>query len=170
MINWKSMTVQITVGKKTHTMPVVQAFKALHAASSADKHAVSLQAMQVSVEEGDACPLVAESLPPHVMAQQALLVTKLSEDAIIPKKGSAAAAAGYDMSSAVDAVVPAQEKTIVPTDLDVAVPLGNYCRIAPRSGLAANHHLTVGAGVTDADFRGNVKIVLFNHATWTSTS
>ena len=41
-----------TVGKKTHTMSVVQAFKALHAASSADKHkhAVSLQAMQVSVD------------------------------------------------------------------------------------------------------------------------
>jgi len=86
--------------------PLLQAFNALYAASSAHKHAVSLQAMQVSVEERDVCPLVAESQPPHVMAQQALLITKLSEDAIIPKKGSAAAA-GYDLSSAVDAGVPA---------------------------------------------------------------
>ena len=59
MINWKSRTVQITVGKNTHTMPVVQCFNVIHAASSADKHAVSLQAMQVSVEEWDAFPLVA---------------------------------------------------------------------------------------------------------------
>ena len=42
MINWKSRTVNITVGMKTHTMPVVQAFNALHAASSSDDHAVSL--------------------------------------------------------------------------------------------------------------------------------
>ena len=40
MINWKRMTVQIKEGKKTHTMPVVQAFNSSHAASSADKHAV----------------------------------------------------------------------------------------------------------------------------------
>ena len=73
-------------------MPVVKAFNALHAASSADKHTVSIQAVQVSVEEGNAYPLVAESSPPHVMAQHALLVTKLSEDAIIPKKASAAGA------------------------------------------------------------------------------
>ena len=99
-------------------MPVVQAFNALHAASSTDRHAVSIEAMQVSVEEWVACPLVAESSPPHLMAQPALLVTKLSEDAIIPKKGSAAAA-GYDLSSAVDAVVQAHEKAIVATDLAV---------------------------------------------------
>ena len=77
-------------------------------------------------------------------------------------KGSAAAAR-YDMSSAVDAVVPAQEKAIVPTDVAVAVPSGTYGRMAPRSGLEAKHHLVVGAGVIDADFRGNVKIFLFNH-------
>ena len=96
------------------------------------------------------------------MAQQTLLVTKLSEDAIIPKKCSAAAA-GYDLSSAVDAVVSAQEKAIIPTDITVAVPSGTYGRIAPRSGLAAKHHLEVGAGVIYAHFRWNVTIVLFNH-------
>ena len=104
MINWKSRTVQITVGRKTHTMPVVQAFNALHVASSSDEHAVSLQAMQVATEESDVCTLVAESPPQHVMAQIVLLVTTLSENAIIPKKSSAAAA-GYDLSSAVDDAV-----------------------------------------------------------------
>jgi dUTP pyrophosphatase len=34
---------------------------------------------------------------------------------------------------------------------------------APRSGLAWKNHLDVGAGVVDADYRGNVGVVLFNH-------
>ena len=107
--------------------------------------------MLVSVEKGDAGPLVAKSPPPHVMAQQAFLVTKLSVDAIIAKKGSAAAA-GYDLSSAVDEVVSAQEKAIVPTDLVVAVSSATYDSIAPMSGLAAKHLLAVGARVIDSDF------------------
>ena len=47
---------------------------------------------------------------------------------------------------------------IVPTDIAVAIPDGTYGRIAPRNGLAAKHHLAVGAGVIDADYRGNVGI------------
>jgi dUTP pyrophosphatase len=96
------------------------------------------------------------------MAQQGLLVKMLSKNAVMPKKNSANAA-GYDLSSAVDAVVPANDKALIPTDIAVALPEGTYGRIAPRSGLAAKHHLAVGAGVIDADFRGNVKVVLFNH-------
>jgi dUTP pyrophosphatase len=38
-------------------------------------------------------------------------------------------------------------------------------RIAPRSGLASKHHIDVGAGVIDADYRGQVKILLFNFGT-----
>ena len=48
-------------------------------------------------------------------------------------------------------------------DIAVAIFEGTYGRIAPRSGLAAKHHLAVGAGVIDADHRGNVRVVLFNH-------
>lgn len=36
-------------------------------------------------------------------------------------------------------------------------------RIAPRSGLAAKHMIDTGAGVIDADYRGQVKVLLFNH-------
>jgi len=36
-------------------------------------------------------------------------------------------------------------------------------RIAPRSGLASKHHIDTGAGVIDADYRGQVKVLLFNH-------
>jgi dUTP pyrophosphatase len=37
-------------------------------------------------------------------------------------------------------------------------------RIAPRSGLASKHFIDTGAGVIDADYRGQVKVLLFNHA------
>ena len=44
------------------------------------------------------------------------------------------------------------------------MPRGTYGRIAPRSGLAAKHGVDVGAGVIDADYRGEVKILLINHS------
>ena len=44
----------------------------------------------------------------------------------------------------------------------MAIPYGNYGRIAPRSGLAAKHMIDVGAGVIDADYRGELKVLLFN--------
>ena len=64
--------------------------------------------------------------------------------------------------SASDMVIPAQGKAIIPTDISIAVPEGTYGRVAPRSGLAAKHHIDVGAGVIDADYRGPVGVVLFN--------
>jgi deoxyuridine 5'-triphosphate nucleotidohydrolase len=42
--------------------------------------------------------------------------------------------------------------------------VGVYGRIAPRSGLASKFFIDVGAGVIDADYRGNVGVVLFNHS------
>ena len=94
------------------------------------------------------------------MAQQ-LFVKKLSENATIPSKGSEEAA-GFDLVSAYDTVVPAHGKELVKTDLSIQVPKGTYGRVAPRSGLAVKHFIDVGAGVVDRDYRGNVGIVLFN--------
>ncbi|KAI8089205.1 dUTPase-like protein [Halteromyces radiatus] len=90
-----------------------------------------------------------------------LLVKKLSDKGKLPTRGSAQAA-GYDLYSAADIVIPAQGKVIVPTDISIAVPEGCYGRVAPRSGLAAKHFIDTGAGVIDADYRGPVGIVLFN--------
>lgn len=63
------------------------------------------------------------------------LVKKLSEHAILPKRGSAGAA-GYDLSAAYDTVIPARGKGIVKTDIAMSIPSDMYGRIAPRSGLA----------------------------------
>ena len=96
------------------------------------------------------------------MSEQ-LLVQKLSPSATVPSRGSALAA-GYDLSSAHDCVVPARGKALVKTDLAIALPALCYGRIAPRSGLAWKKFIDVGAGVIDADYRGNVGVILFNHA------
>lgn len=91
-----------------------------------------------------------------------LLIKKLSDQARLPIRGSAFAA-GYDLHAAKETTVPARGKALVSTDLAIAVPPGTYGRIAPRSGLAAKHMINTGAGVIDADYRGEVKVLLFNH-------
>ncbi|NXG89818.1 DUT protein, partial [Stercorarius parasiticus] len=90
-----------------------------------------------------------------------LRFTKLSANASAPSRGSARAA-GYDLYSAYDCVIPPMEKAVVKTDIQIALPSGCYGRVAPRSGLAAKHFIDVGAGVIDEDYRGNVGVVLFN--------
>ncbi|GLE02424.1 hypothetical protein PINS_up011262 [Pythium insidiosum] len=60
-----------------------------------------------------------------------LRVKKLTEAAIIPTQGSALAA-GFDLSSAYDAVIPARGKGLVKTDLVIAVPDGCYARVGKR--------------------------------------
>eukprot|EP00897_Mesotaenium_endlicherianum_P006112 jgi/Mesen1/5529/ME000279S04736 len=68
----------------------------------------------------------------------------------------------FGLFNAYDSVVPARGKALVKTDLSIAIPEGTYARIAPRSGLAWKHSIDVGAGVVDADYRGNVGVILFN--------
>ncbi|XP_004500414.1 deoxyuridine 5'-triphosphate nucleotidohydrolase-like [Cicer arietinum] len=92
-----------------------------------------------------------------------LRVKKLSDKAVLPSRGSPLSA-GYDLSSAAATQVPARGKALIPTDLSIAVPEGTYARIAPRSGLAWKHSIDVGAGVIDADYRGPVGVILFNHS------
>ncbi|XP_065414247.1 deoxyuridine 5'-triphosphate nucleotidohydrolase, mitochondrial isoform X2 [Chrysemys picta bellii] len=75
-----------------------------------------------------------------------LRFAKLSENASAPSRGSARAA-GYDLYSAYDYVIPAMEKAIVKTDIQISLPSGCYGRVA---------------GVIDEDYRGNVGVVLFN--------
>ena len=49
------------------------------------------------------------------------------------------------------------------TGIAIHTPPGTYGRVAPRSGLAVNHFIDVGAGVIDEDYRGEVRVLLFNH-------
>lgn len=90
-----------------------------------------------------------------------LQVKKLTEKALLPKRGSEFAA-GYDLFAAEDKVVPQKSKALVSTGISIAIPYGNYGRVAPRSGLAAKNFIDVGAGVIDVDYRGEVFVLLFN--------
>ena len=92
-----------------------------------------------------------------------LYVKKIRNTAAIPRRGTEDAA-GYDIASAEETVVPAKGKTVVKTGISIAVPDGCYGRLAPRSGLAVKKHIDVGAGVIDADYRGEIGVVLFNHS------
>ncbi|XP_072933448.1 deoxyuridine 5'-triphosphate nucleotidohydrolase [Epargyreus clarus] len=95
--------------------------------------------------------------------QTTLKFTRLSDNAFPPVKGSEKAA-GFDLKSAYDYVIPARGKELVKTDLQIELPSGCYGRVAPRSGLAVKNFIDVGAGVIDEDYRGNVGVVLFNHS------
>jgi dUTP pyrophosphatase len=91
-----------------------------------------------------------------------LLFAKLSEHASAPTKGSKFAA-GYDLISAYEYVIPKRGSSLVKTDIQIQLPAGTYGRIAARSGLALKNKIDVGAGVVDEDYRGNIGVVLFNH-------
>ena len=73
----------------------------------------------------------------------------------IPTRGSPDAA-GYDLYSAEEKVVPARGKMLIDTQISIATPPGTYGRIAPRSGLAAKNMIAMGAGVVDVDYRGSI--------------
>ncbi|CAN3353209.1 deoxyuridine 5'-triphosphate nucleotidohydrolase [Diutina catenulata] len=100
--------------------------------------------------------------PKRQRTSMTLQVHLRSENATLPTKGSALAA-GYDLYASEDAVIPKHGQGLVATDISVIVPEGTYGRVAPRSGLAVKHGISTGAGVIDADYRGEVKVVLFNH-------
>jgi len=74
--------------------------------------------------------------------------------------------AGMDLRAAVESSVSigAGEGAVVPTGLMMEIPLGYEGQVRTRSGLAANHGLVVlnSPGTIDADYRGEVKIILMN--------
>lgn len=102
-------------------------------------------------------PMASEAPPPP-------LQVKLLSSTAKPPTRSSAFAAGYDLYASKETTVPAWGKVLVDTDISIAVPAGTYGRVAPRSGLASKHSINTGAGVIDADYRGPVKVLLFNHS------
>lgn len=96
-------------------------------------------------------------------AVSSLKVSLLSATAKAPTRGSALAA-GYDLYASTDGVIKAKDRAMIETGIAIAVPVGTYGRVAARSGLAVKHGIDTGAGVIDADYRGEVRVLLFNHS------
>ena len=91
----------------------------------------------------------------------AVRIKRTCKNAKLPIRGTAGAA-GYDLAAAQAAVVPVDGKVLVKTSLSMVLPPGCYGRIASRSGLAFKQFIDVGAGVKDADYRGELGVILFN--------
>lgn len=86
-------------------------------------------------------------------------VKLLTENATLPNRGSEVAA-GLDLFASEDVEIPPWGQALVSTGIAIALPNGTYGRVAPRSGLSTNEFIDVGAGVIDADYRGEVKVLL----------
>jgi len=74
--------------------------------------------------------------------------------------------AGMDLCADVDddIVIRPLERNLVPTGISIALPDGFEAQIRPRSGLALNHGVTLvnSPGTIDADYRGEIKVILIN--------
>ena len=92
----------------------------------------------------------------------ALRVKKLVPEAVLPTRGSPGAA-GYDLVATQGLVILPGQRSLVSTGISVELPPGTYGRVAPRSGLSVKNGLHVGAGVIDPDYRGEIKVLLYNH-------
>jgi dUTP pyrophosphatase len=89
-------------------------------------------------------------------------VKRLSEVAL-PARGTPGAA-GFDLCAAEDTTVPARGFASVGTGLAIEMPDDTEAQVRPRSGLAARHGIGVlnSPGTIDSDYRGEVRVVLFN--------
>ena len=88
-----------------------------------------------------------------------------NEDLPLPQKMTPGSS-GFDLAAAVpeDWVLSPGERLLVPTGLAVELPAGCEAQIRPRSGLAYKYGVTVlnAPGTVDADYRGEIKVLLFN--------
>jgi dUTP pyrophosphatase len=94
-----------------------------------------------------------------------LHIQRLRPDAVLPRYMTPGAA-GMDLHAAMDAPVSLApgERAAIGTGLAMAIPAGYEAQVRPRSGLAATHGITVvnAPGTIDADYRGEVRVLLVN--------
>lgn len=92
--------------------------------------------------------------------------TKDAHDLPLPTRQTDVAA-GYDLYANVanEVIIKKGARCLIPTGVKLALPFGFEGQIRPRSGLALKHGITVlnAPGTIDADYRGEVKVLLINH-------
>lgn len=101
------------------------------------------------------------------MTRVSVPVTRLPHGADLPLPDYATPdSAGMDLLAAVEETLSLApgERGLVPTGLTIALPAGYEAQVRPRSGLALKHGVTVlnSPGTVDADYRGEVKVILAN--------
>jgi dUTP pyrophosphatase len=95
-----------------------------------------------------------------------ILIKKTSKEVITPKYKTEGSS-GVDLSAFLNekVVIKPNSSELIPTGLQVAIPEELEIQIRPRSGLAAKESMGVlnSPGTIDSDYRGELKIILFNH-------
>lgn len=72
---------------------------------------------------------------------------------------------GWDLFSRFETVIEPHDSALISTGIYIQIPPDHVGLICPRSGLALNYKITVlnSPGVIDSDYRGEIKVLLFNH-------
>ena len=95
-----------------------------------------------------------------------VLIKKLDPRVEIPAYETVGAS-GVDLMAFIEQTIKLEPKKscLVPTGLSVGFPKEYEIQIRPRSGLAAKHNISVlnTPGTIDSDYRGEIKVILFNH-------
>ena len=95
-----------------------------------------------------------------------VLVKKLKPSVKLPSYKTDGAS-GMDLMAYIDKSIELKpgKSCLVPTGLSVAFPKEYEIQIRPRSGLAAKNNISVlnTPGTIDSDYRGEIKVILFNH-------
>jgi dUTP pyrophosphatase len=93
----------------------------------------------------------------------AFVDTAADRDILVPRKATAGAA-GFDLVASAPVAIAPGKRALCPTGIAIAVPSGFEGQVRPRSGLALKHGVTClnTPGTIDADYRGEVKVLLVN--------
>ena len=88
---------------------------------------------------------------------------KMSPKAVVPTKATKYST-GLDLYSPESYLIHSKRQVLIPTQIRLGIPPGYYGRITSKSGLAMQHRIHVGAGVTDPDYTGEIEVLLINDA------
>lgn len=94
-------------------------------------------------------------------------ITKLDNGREFPlPKYETVMSAGVDLRAAIDEdiKIASGDRTLIPTGIAIGLPIGYEAQIRPRSGLALKHGITMlnAPGTIDADYRGEIKVIVYN--------
>lgn len=89
---------------------------------------------------------------------------RVEPDALLPTRETELSV-GLDLYAYVGGTLAPGRRAVVRTGVKVDIPPGHELQVRPRSGLAAKYGVTVlnSPGTVDADYRGEVKVILINH-------
>ena len=95
-----------------------------------------------------------------------ILIKKLSPEVKLPRYKTDGSS-GMDLMAFLDKPIKVMPQTseLIPTGISIAIPNNTEIQIRPRSGLAAKNNITVlnTPGTIDSDYRGELKVILYNH-------